>query len=100
VGEGVALEVQASKGEFFGRSFVIFLCNSHVKRSINERMHVEDTKFDLTPYPLQVSAHQMLPYPMLTHQILSLQILFHLAPALPVSAHIKGDGAVFYHMMI
>ncbi len=24
VGEGVALEVQASKGEFFGRSFVIF----------------------------------------------------------------------------
>jgi hypothetical protein len=25
VGEGVALKVQASKGEFFGRSFVIFL---------------------------------------------------------------------------
>ncbi len=24
VGEGVASEVQASKGEFFGRSFVIF----------------------------------------------------------------------------
>jgi hypothetical protein len=48
VGERVALEVQASKGEFYGRSFVIF-CNSHVKHSINEHMYVEDTKFDLTP---------------------------------------------------
>jgi hypothetical protein len=49
VGEGVASEVQASKGEFFGRNFVIFFCNSPIKRSINERMYVEDTKFDLTP---------------------------------------------------
>ncbi len=48
VGEGVALEVQASKGEFLA-IVLLFFCNSHVKRSINECMYVEDTKFDLTP---------------------------------------------------
>jgi hypothetical protein len=52
-GGGVVSKGQASKEGFFCRSFLC-VCNSHVKRSINVRMYVEDTKFDLTPLTRKV----------------------------------------------
>jgi hypothetical protein len=48
VEEGWCQRYKLPRRDFFA-VVLLFFCNSHVKRSINVRMYVEDTKFDLTP---------------------------------------------------